>query len=190
MKKLLPFLSFAFLFAACGTTEQKPAGVVQQQIVLDTAGLSAYQAWKAQNELTEAKQFEDAQMEVVTPVRKAAVKRAMAPAPVRKKSTATVTPSTPAQSSDDNTVADNGSGTINNEASQPAKAEEKKGVSKAAKGAVIGGVAGAAGGAVINKKNRVVGAVIGAVIGAGGGYVIGKKMDKKDGRIEYVPIPQ
>ena len=64
-----------------------------------------------------------------------------------------------------------------------AKTEEKKqGISKAAKGAVIGGVAGAVGGAVINKNNRVVGAVIGAEIGAGGGYTIGRGMDKKDGR--------
>lgn len=60
--------------------------------------------------------------------------------------------------------------------------EQKKGWSKAAKGAVIGGVTGAAAGAIINKKNRGVGAVIGGVVGAGVGYGIGRSKDKKDGR--------
>jgi hypothetical protein len=59
---------------------------------------------------------------------------------------------------------------------------EKKGWSKAAKGAVIGGVTGAIGGAVLSKKKKGLGAVIGGVIGAAGGYAIGKGMDKKDNR--------
>lgn len=59
--------------------------------------------------------------------------------------------------------------------------EEKKGWSKAAKGAVIGGAAGAIGGAIISKKKGL-GAVIGGVLGAAGGYAIGKKMDRKDNR--------
>jgi hypothetical protein len=74
-------------------------------------------------------------------------------------------------------------GTINSESSNTAKASsQKKGWSKAAKGAVIGGVGGAAAGAVINKKNRAAGAVIGGVLGAGAGYGIGRSKDKKDGR--------
>ena len=64
----------------------------------------------------------------------------------------------------------------------PAKAAEKKGWSKAAKGTVIGAASGGVLGAVINKRNRAAGAAIGAVIGAGAGYGIGKTMDKKDGR--------
>lgn len=64
----------------------------------------------------------------------------------------------------------------------PAKAPEKKGWSKAAKGAVIGAGSGAVIGAVINKRNRAVGGVVGAVIGGGVGYGIGRGMDKKDGR--------
>ena len=63
-----------------------------------------------------------------------------------------------------------------------AKTTEKKGWSKAAKGAVIGAGSGAAIGAVVNKKNRAIGAVIGGIIGGGGGYVVGRTMDKKDGR--------
>lgn len=61
----------------------------------------------------------------------------------------------------------------------PAVAEEKKGWSNAAKGAVIGGGAGAIGGAIISKKKGT-GAVIGGVLGAAGGYIIGKSKDKKD----------
>ena len=68
------------------------------------------------------------------------------------------------------------------ETQNPAKAAEKKGWSKAAKGAVIGAGSGAVIGAVINKRNRAVGGVIGGVIGGGVGYGIGRKMDKNDGR--------
>lgn len=62
------------------------------------------------------------------------------------------------------------------------RSTRKKGISKAAKGAIIGGVGGAAVGAVIGKNAK--GAVIGGVIGAAGGYIIGRKQDKKDGRVQ------
>lgn len=68
------------------------------------------------------------------------------------------------------------------ESQNTAKAPEKKGWSKAAKGAVIGAGSGAVIGAVINKRNRAVGGVIGGVLGGGVGYGIGRGMDKKDGR--------
>ena len=68
------------------------------------------------------------------------------------------------------------------ESQSPAKAAQKRGWSKAAKGAVIGAGSGAILGAVINKRNRAVGAVIGGVLGGGTGYGIGRSMDKKDGR--------
>lgn len=58
---------------------------------------------------------------------------------------------------------------------------EKKGISKAAKGAIIGGVGGAVAGAVVSKKKGK-GAIIGGVVGAAGGYIIGRNKDKKDGR--------
>lgn len=179
MKKFLPILSIAFLAAACNpdprSADIAPLQVEQKAPAADTAGLADFQAWRAQNELAPTTRTNQAQQNAVAysaPVRKAS-------APVRKSSPVRRSSSRP-----DNSVA---SGTGTSETSQPAKAQ-KKGWSKAAKGAVIGGVAGAAGGAVINKKNRVAGAVIGAVVGAGGGYVLGRKMDKKDGRIEYVPF--
>ncbi|MBC7936727.1 MAG: hypothetical protein H7Y86_15355 [Rhizobacter sp.] len=58
---------------------------------------------------------------------------------------------------------------------------QKKGISKAAKGAIIGGVGGAVAGGVIGKNAK--GAVIGGVVGAAGGYIIGRSKDKKDGRV-------
>ena len=58
---------------------------------------------------------------------------------------------------------------------------EKKGMSKAAKGAIIGGVGGAVAGAVIGKNAK--GAIIGGAVGAAGGYIIGRSKDKKDGRV-------
>ena len=72
-------------------------------------------------------------------------------------------------------------GSYTSTSTNPAKVQ-KKGWSKAAKGAVIGGGAGAVAGAVISKK-PVKGAVIGGVIGAGAGYIIGRSKDKKDGRV-------
>jgi hypothetical protein len=59
--------------------------------------------------------------------------------------------------------------------------QQKKGMSSAAKGAIIGGVAGAATGVLIDKKDGR-GAVIGGVVGAGTGYGIGRAKDKKTGR--------
>lgn len=61
---------------------------------------------------------------------------------------------------------------------------QKQGMSKAAKGTIIGAVGGAAAGALINKKNRGAGAVIGGVVGGATGYTIGRAGDRKDGRVK------
>lgn len=72
---------------------------------------------------------------------------------------------------------------VNTSASQnSAQVQEKKGMSKAAKGAIIGGVGGAVVGGVATKSAK--GAVIGGVVGATGGYIIGRSKDKKDGRVQ------
>ena len=65
-----------------------------------------------------------------------------------------------------------------------ATVQKKKGMSSAAKGAIIGTVGGAAAGAIIAKKNRGLGAVIGGVLGAGTGYTIGRANDRKTGRVQ------
>lgn len=61
---------------------------------------------------------------------------------------------------------------------------KKKGMSKAAKGTIIGTVGGAAAGAIISKNNRGLGAVIGGVVGGATGYTIGRAGDRKDGRVQ------
>jgi len=192
MKKLIPFFSIAIMAVACNPspkatneTAQSPAQQVQPAQP-DTTGLSQFQAWKAQNELASAQQYNQVQpvaapvVRTVKYVPKTTVKKP-APAVVQSKPvpTETGTASTAGSGTDVATT-----GSSNNESTGEAKAAQKKGISKAAKGAVIGGVVGAAGGAVINKNNRVLGAVIGGVVGAAGGYGIGRGMDKKDGRIE------
>ena len=60
---------------------------------------------------------------------------------------------------------------------------EKKGWSKAAKGAAIGAGVGAVTGVIVDKKDAR-GAIIGGVAGAGAGYVIGRSKDKEDGRVQ------
>jgi len=195
MKRLIPFVSAAMFMVACN---QKPADVATtttapyiqqqapQQSVADTAGLARFNAWKAQNELSEMQSYTAKAPAAAAPsVRKSA--------PVRKPSSASSAPvSTPAPTApvyEEGAGSGSSAGTAGTgESTETAQTNKKEGWSKAAKGAVIGGVAGAAGGAVINKKNRVVGAVVGAVIGAGGGYVLGRTQDKKDGRIDYTPI--
>lgn len=72
------------------------------------------------------------------------------------------------------------------EAQTNQESKEKKGMSKKAKGAVIGGVSGAAAGRVIAGKNGgTKGAVIGGVAGAAAGGAIGRKKDKKKDPARY-----
>ncbi|WP_310395191.1 YMGG-like glycine zipper-containing protein [Hymenobacter sp.] len=60
-----------------------------------------------------------------------------------------------------------------------AQAQERRGWSPQAKGAVIGAGSGAVLGAVINKRNRAVGGVVGGVAGGAVGYGVGKHIDNK-----------
>lgn len=77
------------------------------------------------------------------------------------------------------------SGAYASESANGAEAPQKpKGLSKAAKGAIIGGVVGAGTGAIIDKNNRGRGAIIGGATGAGVGYTIGRAGDRKSGRVE------
>jgi len=196
MKRFLPILSIAVVMAACNTDAEKiaatnPPAVTQQAPVnsLDTAGFAEFQNMKAMNELApieepvQKEQIAAAPVKkaTVTPVRKAS--KSVASAPKRVSTSSSSSKSSESSNSSGSTVSTGNEGDGAGAGSgEVAQASEKKGWSKAAKGAVIGGVTGAAAGAVINKKNRGVGAVIGGVIGAGGGYVLGRGMDKKDGR--------
>jgi hypothetical protein len=203
MKKFLLFLSFtlvmAFIFTACTTTpktDELAAAALKQQAETtsnpDTVGLSQFQAWKAQNELADAEDFNKPEQEAApvktakksykAPVRAAAPKVVYVPTPAPQQAPV---PTTTSNTSNDNENVGTGTSESAGTAEAPAP-EVKKGISKSVKGAVIGGVVGAVGGAVINKNNRVAGAVIGGVIGAAGGYGIGRGMDRKDGRIDIM----
>jgi uncharacterized protein YcfJ len=68
-----------------------------------------------------------------------------------------------------------------------AQAQEKQGISKQGKGAIIGGAGGAVVGGLIG--HNVGGALIGGAIGAGGGYVIGneaRRREQKKKRAAYL----
>ena len=167
MKRILSVFTIAAVMAA--SCNSSPGVIASASTAAapaqDTTGLAAFQAWKSMNELAAMnQQFNQPTVSYASAPQTRVVY-------VPQKSTVRRSTSS--------------SGSASSSSSGNAKAAQKKGWSKAAKGAVIGGVAGAAGGAVINKKNRAVGAVIGGVLGAGAGYGIGRGMDKRDGRIEY-----
>ncbi|MFL5742477.1 MAG: glycine zipper domain-containing protein [Flavisolibacter sp.] len=159
MKKLFPVFALAVLVTACNTDPRLAAMNSALTPSIDTSGLAKYQQWKAMNELANTTQFQS-----------------VAPA---QPTTRTIIKYVPVRQSSSRSYS---SGSMSSSSSGAAKAAQRKGWSKSAKGAVIGGVGGAAAGAIINKKNRALGAVIGGVIGAAGGYGIGHGMDKRDGR--------
>jgi thiamine pyrophosphate-dependent acetolactate synthase large subunit-like protein len=165
MKLMLPFLSVVVLATACSNpkTDADVVKTTPATITADTTGLAQFQAWKAQNELAALNEYK-AQAVTAAPVQK----RTRTTAPVRR---AVSTQPVATQS-----------GTMTSETANTAKAAEKRGWSKAAKGAAIGAGTGAVIGAVVNKKNRVAGGVIGGVAGGAVGYGIGRHIDKRDGR--------
>lgn len=163
MKKILSTLTViaavAMLATSCTTNPATDAALTKQAIPPDTAGLAQFQQWKAMNEMATMNQYM-ANHTAAAAAAQPATKTIVRYVPVKSTRTTTYT----------------------SESSNTAKASQKKGWSKSAKGAVIGGAGGAVIGAVISKKNPVLGGVIGGVLGAGAGYGIGHGMDKKDGR--------
>jgi hypothetical protein len=192
MKKLLPIVSFAVLISvltvACNqapkTDAQQSPFAQQMPVQPDTTGLAKFQLWKAQNELADVNQSNQPVAAAPQQAKTVVVYRdAPAKATAPKKTSSSNSSASSSNSNSNSGVSSSGSGVGTSTSAGEAKTTAKKGISKAAKGAIIGGVGGAIAGAVINKKNRGMGAVIGGVIGAGGGYAIGRGMDKKDGRV-------
>jgi len=177
MKKILFAVSTVAIMASCTQNNPRTATETQTLTPTDTAGLAQFQAWKAQNELATVNQATQANQLVAPQPTKEIVRERVvyvnAPKSTTSRSRSTTSRSTTSSSSGN-------SGVYNSTSSNTA--QQKKGWSKAAKGATIGGVGGAVIGAVVNKRNRAVGAVIGGVLGAGVGYGIGHSKDKKDGR--------
>jgi hypothetical protein len=173
MKKIFSIITVTAMMVACNTkkdTAAEKAAIIAAyedsvRKTVDTAGLSEFQNWKAQNELSDAELYNQSQVAAAAPVANKAVRTA---APART------------SSASKNSTSNSNGGTMNSESSNTAT--RKTGWSKAAKGAAIGGASGAVVGAVVNKKNRVAGGVIGGVVGAGVGYGVGRAKDNKDGR--------
>jgi hypothetical protein len=168
MKRILSVITIAAAVTACNpgprTEDAKVLSSEQKVANTDTLGLADFQAWKAQNELADFKEYQQFKQQSQNNVAyQPQVNRSTSATRKTSRSTSTNT---------------RNYGTTST-SSYPAK---KKGWSKAAKGAVIGTAGGAVLGAVINKKNRGVGAVIGGVTGGAVGFGIGRHIDKKDGR--------
>lgn len=159
MKRVVPILSFlaiiALMITSCGQKAETEAKTLSYA---DTVGLAQFQQFKYMNERAAMDDYYQQAIQK-TPV-----------APARKTTTRKST--------------NYGSGSMNTVSQNQAKVAQKKGWSKAAKGAAIGGGAGAIAGAVLVKKNRVAGGVVGGVVGAGIGYLIGRSKDKQDGRVQ------
>lgn len=172
MKKILLAVSTIAIMASCSQNNPRTEAETLTLRPADTAGLAQFQAWKAQNELATAQQLQANQLaEQEQPVREVVRERVVYVNEPR--TTRRSTSSARRSSSSSGSNAGSTAGTTT---------QEKRGWSKAAKGAVIGGAGGAVAGAVINKRNRAVGAVIGGVLGGAAGYGIGRSKDKKDGR--------
>ncbi len=175
-------LMSTLLFTACKkddqvaekTLDQQKIEYQMRQLEIEKQKLAiekekiAYEAQKKSDSIVQAKE-------------NANIKAAAQPQVVRETKTVYVNQA-PKQSSNNGTYANNSSAGNSNSGTQ--NSNEKKGMSKAAKGTIIGTAGGAAAGAIISKKNRGAGAVIGGIVGGATGYTIGRSKDKKDGRVQ------
>lgn len=172
MKKLLIAVGAVVILASCSQNNPRTAAETQTLRPADTAGLAQFQAWKTQNELAAAQALQTQQMAEQQPVREV----------VRERVVYVNEPRSTRRSTSTARRSSSGSGSTGSSSGTGTTQQQKKGWSKAAKGAAIGGAGGAVVGAVVNKRNRAVGAVIGGVVGGAVGYGIGRSQDKKDGR--------
>ena len=185
MNKILLSLSIVAALAACKQGQQKNETETPLLLSPNTAYHNSSLTDTALN-LTEQKQATQAPriIEKTTIIYRNAPQKI--PKPVFKSEPTVATTTTATETKDaaqSGGTASTEAGNTNGQADETDEVakEEKKGISKAAKAAIIGAVGGAVAGAVIGKNGK--GAIIGGVIGAAGGYVLGRKQDKKDGRV-------
>ncbi|MFS8083964.1 MAG: YMGG-like glycine zipper-containing protein [Ginsengibacter sp.] len=193
MKKFIPAIFFIAAFASCKNDSKDTGRDIQlltDSTVYTNNNVYSDTTATVKNEVAPA----PAKAAVATNytknkrvIRQAAPTRnvAVAPAPVVTPPVATppivnTTPAPETSTAGNGTIdAGKGNGQSKNATASVPEAQQKKGMSKAAQGAIIGGVGGAVGGAILSKKKGL-GAIVGAVVGAAGGYIIGKNKDKKD----------
>lgn len=177
MKNFLIILSATALFVSC---KRKDSLQTDKNIVVLTD--TSKNSFSADTAISNVPMTTTTTVTTVAPtVAPIAVAPVRSNAPVRRRSSSGT--STRSSGSGSSTAGNTGSGTGDNGTyNTPAPAPQRSGMSKAAKGAIIGGVGGAAAGAIIGKNAK--GAVIGGVAGAAGGYIIGRGKDRRDGRVQ------
>ncbi len=163
MKQLFIIAIAAISFASCKSKETTNKDLI---LLTDSSGMNGG------SYLTDTGAVTQVEPVVVAPPVTTTTPRRTTTTPRRSSSTS---------NSGGGTVGNN-SGTSGSGGGTVAQAPEKQGMSKAAKGAIIGGVGGAAAGAIIGRNAK--GAIIGGAVGAAGGYIIGRKKDKADGRVQ------
>jgi hypothetical protein len=188
MKKVILSIAIAAVFASCANDKSAEQATVSTTTVTpDTSGFAQFKAWKESQEMVSDFTTEGVNDPQAVAEAKPAPVIIYRNAPVQRTPRATrpVRTSGTSNSGSSGSQSSQGGGSVSNDdvaVSQPAEIPaQKKGWSKAAKGAVIGGASGAVLGAVIG-KNKAKGAIIGGVVGAAGGYIYGRSRDKKDGR--------
>ncbi|WP_069658034.1 YMGG-like glycine zipper-containing protein [Arcticibacter eurypsychrophilus] len=163
MKKLLTILAFASIVVACSSNDKIKADLKAKndsmKMMKDSLKLDSFQ--RASAAIEEQKRIEA----------KEAEQAAVLAAAARRSTRST------------NTVRYVNYPSRSTSTSSATTQSQKKGMSSAAKGALIGGGAGAVTGILVDKKNAR-GAIIGGVLGAGTGYVIGRDKDVKSGRVQ------
>lgn len=181
MKYFLPLIVSMLILASCGSQSESTASR-DVQLIVDSL------VYKNNNVTTDTLQYQPEEEKPVaqkTVAKKASpktntVKAQPVKRPVYREEVVTTPPPV---SSDQGSVGsgDMEAGTTTGDAGIPGATQtaKKKGMSKAAQGAVIGGASGAVAGAIISKKKGL-GAVVGGVVGAAGGYIIGKNKEKKE----------
>ncbi|MCU7694247.1 YMGG-like glycine zipper-containing protein [Haoranjiania flava] len=175
--------AFIMFLAACKSNNQDNNTISQ-----DTAGLAAFRQQKLLDaQLADQARIDSAAQAKVDQMNAEKASTAAVATRSANKSSA-VRQSSRSSSSSARRSSSSSSGTYSRGsndgyASAPVQtAPERRGISKAAKGAMIGAGTGAVAGAIINKRNRGAGAVIGGVVGGAVGYGVGRSQDKKDGR--------
>jgi hypothetical protein len=186
MKKILYLSSLVILLmviiASC-KSDTKVAGVTNQSVD-DTTGISQAQAIREQHiidSIAAESEMNKSSEEVAKPVEvKTSTKQHSSVKATSHSATTSVAQHPKVSNDAPQRVTETAEQTVSSESDNTA--QEKKGLSKTAKGAILGGVVGAGSGAILDKKNRGAGAVIGGAVGAGAGAILGNELDKKDGR--------
>jgi len=186
MKKLIAFITIGLALTACkGNAEKEQEKQAEIQSAMNAAidsvnDINARE--RAIDSMNQAQQSVNTEVESTAPAPAHRSGTHKHPSATPEKTDKTATNETVAPGTATASPGNDKTGTApETKKDEPVATEEKKkkGMSNAAKGAIIGAGAGAVGGAIINKENRGKGAIIGGAVGAGAGAVTGVILDKR-----------